>query len=180
MIDLYKAVIKFQAEMKPITKDSVNPHFKSTFADLSSILESVLPVLTRNGLGLLQSMRVDGDRTILQTRIVHISGQETISEIMIPVQSDPQKLGSLITYLKRYSLQALLGIPTEDDDGNSATDYTPKPSNNRADSPTAFTDKKHWAELADLAKAKGVGAPFCKTVAEYTRAKAELMALPNR
>ncbi len=119
MSELYKALVKFQGEMKPVVKDAWNPHFKSNFADISGIIQAASPLLAKNGLGFLQTMRVDGDRNILQTRIIHASGGSELSEIVIPQQNDPQKLGALITYLKRYQLQAALGIPTEDDDAES-------------------------------------------------------------
>jgi hypothetical protein len=78
-------------------------------------------------------MRVDGDKTILITKLIHESGEELVSEMILPHNSDPQKYGSLITYYKRYQLQAILGVSTkdEDDDGNSVSmpknvNYEPK------------------------------------------------------
>jgi hypothetical protein len=121
MSELYKALVKFQSEMKPVPKEASNPHYKSNFADLSGIIQAASPLLAKNGLGFLQTMRVDGERNILQTKIIHASGQSELSEIIVPHQNDPQKLGALITYLKRYSLQAALGIPTEDDDAESVS-----------------------------------------------------------
>jgi hypothetical protein len=68
-------------------------------------------------------MRIELDRTILITKLIHESGEEMISEMILPTVQDPQRFGSLITYYKRYQLQALLGISTsdEDDDGNSVS-----------------------------------------------------------
>ncbi len=144
MKQISQAIVKFQASLKPVEKGSENPFYKSNYADLSSILQSVTPVLNQNGLAIIQPMRVVDNGTILITRIVHESGEYIESEMYLPSHSEPQKFGSLISYYKRYQLQALLGISTvdEDDDGNKASgktnfknDYvapkkieTPKPS----------------------------------------------------
>jgi hypothetical protein len=118
MKSLASALVKFHATLKPVAKDSENPFFKSDYLSLSGIFDAVRPILAQNGLAILQPMRVDGDRTVLITRLIHESGDEMI----LPPVADPQKYGSLITYYKRYQLQALLGISTkeEDDDGNHA------------------------------------------------------------
>lgn len=115
------ALVKAQKQFKPVNKDSENPFFKSMYADLSSILNTVLPVLTSNGLAISQPMRVENGVTILCTKLIHESGESMTSEMILPPHADPQKFGSLITYYKRYQLQAMLGISTadEDDDANS-------------------------------------------------------------
>ena len=123
MKSISQALVKFQSQLRPVSKDSENPFFKSSYADLSSILQAVMPILSANGLAISQPMRVDNDRTILITKLIHDSGEELISEMILPHNPDPQKFGSLITYYKRYQLQAILGVSTkdEDDDGNSVS-----------------------------------------------------------
>jgi hypothetical protein len=123
MKSINQALVKFQSQLRPVSKDSENPFFKSSYADLSSILQAVMPILSGNGLAVSQPMRVDGDKTILITKLIHESGEELVSEMILPHNSDPQKYGSLITYYKRYQLQAILGVSTkdEDDDGNSVS-----------------------------------------------------------
>jgi hypothetical protein len=120
---LNSALVKFHAQLKPVAKDSENPFFKSDYLSLSGILDAVRPILAANGLAILQPMRVEGDKTILITRLVHESGEEMISEMILPQLADPQRFGSLLSYYKRYQLQALLGISTkeEDDDANHAS-----------------------------------------------------------
>lgn len=120
MKSLSAALVKFHADLKPIRKDAQNPFFKSDYLTLSGILDAVRQPLSANGLAIAQSMRVQDATTILITKLIHESGEEISSEMIMPVLTDPQKLGSLITYYKRYQLQALLGISTadEDDDGN--------------------------------------------------------------
>jgi hypothetical protein len=119
---LSQALVKFQSQLKPVAKDSENPFFKSSYANLSSILQAVLPILSANGLAVIQPMKVQDGVTILVTRLIHESGEFIESEMILPSHPEPQKFGSLITYYKRYQLQALLGVNTEeDDDGNSVS-----------------------------------------------------------
>jgi hypothetical protein len=123
MKNLNQSLVKFHANLKPIAKDAQNPFFKSDYLTLSGILDAVRPLLASVDLALIQVMRVDGDKTILITKIIHVTGEEITSEMILPHNPDPQKMGTLITYYKRYQLQALLGISTteEDDDGNSVS-----------------------------------------------------------
>lgn len=123
MKNLSQALVKFHANLKPIKKDAQNPFFKSDYLTLSGILDAVRQPLASNGLAVIQSMRVQDATTILITKLLHESGEELVSEMPITILSDAQKLGSLITYYKRYQLQAMLGISTadEDDDGNSVS-----------------------------------------------------------
>ena len=135
MKNLSQALVKFQSQLKPVNKDSENPFFKSHYADLSSILQSVMPLLSANGLALVQPMKVQDGHTILITKLIHESGETIESEMILPPHADPQKYGSLISYYKRYQLQALLGVSTkdEDDDANYVSNPSPKaptPSNN--------------------------------------------------
>lgn len=123
MKNLSQALVKFHANLKPIKKDAQNPFFKSDYLTLSGILDAVRQPLAANGLAIIQTMRVNESSTLLVTKLLHESGEELVSEMIMPVLQDPQKMGSLITYYKRYQLQAMLGISTadEDDDGNSVS-----------------------------------------------------------
>lgn len=119
MKNISQALVKFQGQLKPVNKDSENPFFKSSYADLSSILQSVMPLLSANGLALIQPMKVQDGATVLITSLIHESGETINSEMILPNHPDPQKYGSLITYYKRYQLQAMLGISTKDDDDDA-------------------------------------------------------------
>ena len=116
-----QALVKFQSQLKPVNKDSENPFFKSSYADLSSILQAVMPILSSNGLAISQPMKIHEGFTVLMTRLIHESGESLESEMILPVLADPQKFGSLITYYKRYQLQAMLGISTRDEDDDANT-----------------------------------------------------------
>lgn len=135
MKQVSEALVKAQKQFKPVSKDSENPFFKSMYADLSTILNTVMPVLTANGLAISQPMRVENGMTILCTLLIHESGEMLESEMILPPHADPQKYGSLITYYKRYQLQAMLGISTadEDDDANAVSaPQKPRPQVNVA------------------------------------------------
>jgi ERF superfamily len=117
---LTKALIAFHKQIAPIKKDAQNPHFRNTYASLAAIIEGINEPLTANGLSYVQfPSGVNG----LTTRLMHESGEwmeDTFT--MTPSKNDPQGLGSAITYQRRYSLGAVLGIATEDDDdGNAAS-----------------------------------------------------------
>lgn len=158
------ALVKAQSQFKPVAKDSENPFFKSNYADLSSILQAVMPVLTSNGLALSQPMKVVDGVTILCTNLIHESGEMMTSEMILPVVTDPQKYGSLITYYKRYQLQAMLGVSTadDDDDANFASQKSapPKPANNYKTEPPSEAQLK---AIAAICNKKGIPRPDIKT-----------------
>ncbi len=120
------ALAKAQAAMKNATLNKVNPHFKSKYADLAGIRDAVIPALTANGIAVVQTL----DGTAVYTRLLHSSGQWIEGFCPIPQAPDMQKMGSAITYARRYSLSAICGIAAdEDDDANAAsvkTDTVPE------------------------------------------------------
>jgi hypothetical protein len=122
---LAKALSAAQSTMKSASKDSVNPFFKSRYADFQSIWEAAREPITKNGLAIVQSVSVkEGGGSVLTTFLLHSSGEWISGEYPIqPVKSDPQSFGSAVTYAKRYSLAAIVGIVAgeEDDDGNAAS-----------------------------------------------------------
>ena len=123
--ELSKALCTAQSQMTFAKKDSKNPFFKSSYADLSSVWEACREPLTKNGLAVIQTFDSDHDENtvIVVTTLTHSSGQWINSRLKLPlVKKDPQGLGSAITYGRRYSLAAIVGvIADEDDDGNAAT-----------------------------------------------------------
>mgnify|MGYP007083421515 CR=1 FL=1 len=121
--ELAAALSKCQGQMSPAIKDSINPHFKNKFATLYSIWEACREPLSNNGLSVVQTMDFISERLCLTTKLMHSSGQWLSSTVpVISAKNDAQGIGSALSYFKRYSLSALLGICTadEDDDGNAA------------------------------------------------------------
>jgi len=128
IVELAKALNAFQGSMKAVKKDAVNPYFKSHYATLDAIWEAIREPLSSSGLSLTQTLSFVDGKSVLDTTLLHTSG-EWISGSMIlnPVKDDPQGLGSAISYARRYSLCAILGVVAdEDDDANTATKSEPK------------------------------------------------------
>lgn len=123
---LAKALAAAQAELKPAIKSAENPYFKSSYADLTTCLEAVLPVFSKHGLAICQTTNVtqDGIKAILNTVLMHESGEWIMGSYPIVSKdaTNPQAIGSAMTYAKRYALCALTGLGTHDDDGHTATD----------------------------------------------------------
>ena len=120
--ELFAALAKMQGEVENATKGSVNPHFKSRYADLAEVLNTVRPVMAANGLSVIQSPAFDGVRVGVTTTICHSSGGYVSGEIScVPAKHDGQGVGAATTYLRRYALAAFAGVAQEDDDGQSAT-----------------------------------------------------------
>ena len=120
---LFGALATAQADIDPAVKRSNNPHFKSRYADLSSVLDAILPPLNRNGLALLQLVgeTVDGSVS-LTTVLSHSSGAmiSTLASCPLGRGGGPQGAGSGLSYLKRYAAAALVGLSTADDAGETA------------------------------------------------------------
>ena len=125
--DLAGALSKAQGEIKGAAKDSNNPFFKSSYADLSSIWTACRAPLAKNGLAVIQTASFGEHGVTVCTRLVHASGQWVEDDLTVmPGKMDPQGIGSTITYLRRYALAAITGVAPEDDDANSATDMQSK------------------------------------------------------
>jgi hypothetical protein len=102
-------------------KDSANPFFKSSYADLTSVIKAIKQPFADNGLSYTQFPVSNENGVGVSTRLMHTSGQWLEMEYTLPtVKKDPQASGSAITYARRYALQSIAGIPTADDDAESA------------------------------------------------------------
>lgn len=124
--NLSRAMALAFAEIEGATKDKVNPHFKSKYADLASALDAVRPVFAKHSLAVTQETAPSEDGVIVETVVLHSSGEDRrFGKLYVPANKrDAQGFGSALTYAKRYSLLTALGIPTEDDDGNAAVAST--------------------------------------------------------
>jgi len=117
-MSIYKKLLEVQKEVGAISKDSKNPFFKSKYFDINQLIEHVQPVLNKHGLVLTQPI-IKG---YVFSCLNDIDSTDCIeSSLQLPELNDPQKLGSCITYYRRYTLSSLLGLQAEDDDGNKAS-----------------------------------------------------------
>ncbi len=126
--ELATALAKAQGQMQHAIKDSVNPHFKSKYADLASVIDAIRVPLSENGLSFMQPIRIENNVNVLDTILFHTSGQWIKSTVAVNVDGTNrnaiQAFGAALSYLRRYSLSSLIGISQDDDDGNSATQAT--------------------------------------------------------
>jgi hypothetical protein len=159
--EIASALAKAQASMKNAALNKVNPHFKSKYADLAGIRDTVIPDLAKNGIAVVQTIDTRDGNLVMLTRLIHAGGQWIESLCPIPAGSDMQKMGSAITYARRYSLSAICGIAAdEDDDANAAA--APQPA--KAASKPAGYDA--WFALMDAFAAKHTDAELITEIAE--------------
>jgi len=120
---LNAALVAALSELTNLAKDKVNPHFKSRFTSLDAILDATRPVLAKHGLALSQEPVFEDGMAGVVTRIIHTSGESRESKLILPLRDQSaQGVGSAISYARRYSAAAVLGIASdEDDDGQQAS-----------------------------------------------------------
>ena len=130
--DVAKALLNVQRTVQPIAKDAENPFTKSWYASLNSVMAACRDALIQNGIWLCQyPVPVEQPNAIgLVTKLTHAeSGQWQSSLAVVPLpKADPQGMGSAITYARRYALTAMLGMVTEDDDGEGAKNGKKSPT----------------------------------------------------
>lgn len=135
-MSIYKKLFKITSTMDKMRKDSTNPFFNSKYFDVNQLIEAVRPALIAEDLLLLQPIK-DGQ---VGTQIVDVDSGDSVEAFLpLPDLSDPQKIGSCVTYYRRYTLQSLLSIEAEDDDANVASHGARKPKAKFDDS-----DDKVW------------------------------------
>lgn len=123
---LAEALAAAQIEITDPQKDAVNPHFRSRYADLATVLKTVRPVLARHGLAITQTTQVDEQGRLLLVTRLHWRDEELVGYYPIqPVKADPQGYGSALTYARRYTIQAIVGVAADDDDDGNAASATP-------------------------------------------------------
>ena len=126
--DLAAALCLAQAEMGGATKNSINPHFKSSFADLESVIKVIKPAFFKHGLSFIQlPITSEGGKGIgVSTMLMHSSGQWIEGEYLLPLEKvTPQGAGAAITYARRYGLVSLCGIPQIDLDAEDISVQAP-------------------------------------------------------
>jgi hypothetical protein len=120
MSDAIKALVKAQGEMGAVLKNANNPHLKSKYADLGSVLDACQNALHGNGFALMQPCGKDEHGAYVETVLAHESGESFASRVYLVVgKQDMQGVGSAITYARRYGLLGMTGLAPEDDDGEA-------------------------------------------------------------
>jgi hypothetical protein len=170
---LAKAFIAAQLAMESVRKAAVNTFFSTNekqarYAELSDVLDAVLPALNAAGVGVIQFPAFDGTMVSITTTLIHEGGSSVTSTLHLrPSKLDPQGVGSAITYGRRYSVLAITGTAPEDDDGNAASGPRQESAPPRAEAKRADPKPPTLAERADrfVATLKG-----CKTQPDRDKA----------
>ncbi len=134
---LVAALVRAQADFPAIEKNRTNAHFNSKYADLSSVLAAVRPVLAKHGIALVQTTEITDGGVELVTALLY--GEERLaSRWPLPVEGlGSQAIGSLLSYMRRYQVSALLGVaPDDDDDGNASKDVAHKSTVGKGSAPS--------------------------------------------
>ena len=174
--ELATALSKAQAQMGAAIKDSENPFFKSQYADLTAVIAAVRKPFGDNGLSFVQFPLAQDGCVGVATRIMHSSGEWLESEFLIPCKQDAHGYGAAITYSRRFGLQAAAGVPTDDDDGNSAIERA-----DVSDDWVAKIDKSSSMEALQsnfrqaYAESKGNNAAIAKITSKKDAKKRELL-----
>jgi hypothetical protein len=151
--ELAKAMSEAQKNMKPASKDAVNPYFKSKYSNISSVWEAIRGPITDNGLTVWQDV-ITCDKTVsVSTRIVHHSGQWVeFGPLVIPLAKlDAQVIGSATSYAKRYALCAAIGVVSDDDDdGNLASSKMAQPQQQQQPQQAPPARKAEFISKGDL------------------------------
>lgn len=140
------AMNKAQAVMSGAKKSAANPFFKSKYANLEEVIACIKEPFESNGLSFMQFPITEDDRAGVETIVMHESGEWISGSFMLKCSKlDPQGMASAITYARRYGIQSIAGIPSEDDDGNAASQAPKKP---------AMTPKEAVAKLSSAESQK--------------------------
>ena len=121
-MNIYQKLFHLQQEIGSISKDAKNPFYKSKYFDINSLIGQLKPLLAKHNLLLMQPIN---DNKVYS--VIHdLDGSSVTSSMELPVGLDAQKMGSAVTYFRRYTLQSLLGLQAVDDDGNLASTTRPQ------------------------------------------------------
>lgn len=149
------ALAAAQMDMGKALKSASNPHFKSKYADLSSVADACLPALNMHGIAVIQPTVDDESGRYVRTILIHGSSGEQL-DCRVPLivsKNDMQGYGSAVTYARRYGLMSMAGIAPEDDDGNAASKAPPR-----------MVSPDQYIKLRDAAEEAGVpDAKICET-----------------
>lgn len=140
MENLNKKLLAIQKAIKPIEKDSQNPHFKSSYFDINKLLVDVKPILSANNIVVLQPIGVHEGKPVITTILIDAeNGDKMETMMLIPDVQDPQKFGAVVSYYRRYALTSFLALSGEDDDAESAKPVATQPTS--VQRPTAQGNK---------------------------------------
>lgn len=163
---IYAALVKAQKEFPAIQRDAVNPHFKSKYTTLETLLRATRESLAQNDLALFHCFdEVDGNRLLI-TRLVYKDGSHIESRLRLPSTDNMQHLGSATTYARRYSVAALLGVSSDDDDDGQAASPSGNPFKDRQQQRTPPAKTPPAEPPIERAKKKIAGVERCEELTD--------------
>jgi hypothetical protein len=173
--ELASALAKAQSEIGSVKKDAANPYFRSVYSTLANVWETVKPALTKQGLSVVQMPGSDERGYYVQTQLMHSSGQWIRSTTyMKPAKEDPQGIGSLISYARRYALQAMVMACPDDDDGEAAMGrHTAPVAKATVTKVVKPAPTKWYAEIESIIGDHGISAT------QYLQSKCEISQLES-
>jgi len=151
--ELSSALSKAQGLIEGATKDKLNPHYKSRYADLASVVDAIRKPLADNGLSYTQIIHDATDAVKVETIILHASGEWfSCGTLTVPVNvANAQGYGSALTYARRYSLSAAFGVAPSEDDGEAAAAAAPRQEQPVKPDPEGKAALEECGSLAALA-----------------------------
>lgn len=173
------ALLKAQKAITFAAKDAKNPHFKSSYASLPSVIDALKGALNDNGIVFIQTTSPsDSGMMNLTTRLLHETGEWIEDTATVPLpKADPQGYGSAVTYARRYSLAAMMGLYQDDDDGNAACGGTAQPAQDWTDVYIAMREAEDMESLKSIfasAYKKANDADKAELKAAYDKRKKEM------
>jgi len=157
---LCKSLVLAIAELEDVIADSTNPFHKNSYASLSAHLKAIKPVFAKHGLAVVQCPIGNSEGVGVRTIVIHADGGSLETDCLIKQDDkmDGQKAGSIISYIRRYSLASVAGVATNDDDGQAATPVMPtytKTFNNPAPAPQTSSGEPNFDLPVPFGKNKG-------------------------
>lgn len=172
---IYTKLLEFQKKKISIVKSETNPHFKNKYADINEVLDKVKPALSELGIVITQIPLATGLKSILYDTE---SDTQIESYLQYTVTNDPQKMGSNITYFRRYSLVAMLGLEDGDDDGNGGPEQKAPPAKSAAPKKIEISIAQAMAMLSSAVSQEALKAVWI-SLSPALRADPEVEAMKN-
>jgi len=148
---IHDALVMAQSEMKNPVLDSVNPHFKSRYASLTSVRAAVLPPLVKHGIYVTQKVSCANGQVSCDTVLTYKDGTSLSSTLSVPCPGrTPQEVGSAITYARRYGLSSLVCVAAEEDDDANAAENAAKQVTKRTSSGKAPKTPSEMQRAVDI------------------------------
>jgi len=182
---IYAALVAAQAEMDPARKQAENPHLRSKYADLASVMAACMGALHKHGFAVIQpTVQDDSGGQFVETILLHTSGEKLSCRVPLIIgKNDMQGLGSAMTYARRYGLMTMAGIAPEDDDGEGAKGNgqagPPQRRNQPKPEPEPASDKPSAETIARAKEALSIAVDLDDLKAKWAMLPRQVQTAPG-